>query len=149
MDFLPAAERAAAVVNGAPADLTAFAAELRPVFEAGSSGDDQGAVDLLNGLLARHPVRPGIAGADGDWRLAVANPDGPEADTVVAESLLALTMLVCDLGPHRLGVCAAGDCEDAYIDASPNASRRYCSERCSSRSNVAAFRARQRDEATA
>ncbi len=148
MDFLPAAERAAALVSGAPGDLADFAAELRPVFEAASDGEDQRVVDGLNALLARHPVRPGITGGDGRWQLAVARPDGPEADTVVAESLLALTMLVCDLGPHRLGICGAPGCDAAYVDASPNASRRYCSERCSSRANVQAYRARQR-EATA
>jgi predicted RNA-binding Zn ribbon-like protein len=30
------------------------------------------------------------------------------------------------------------------VDTSPNQSRRYCSDRCSSRANVAAYRARQR-----
>jgi predicted RNA-binding Zn ribbon-like protein len=31
-----------------------------------------------------------------------------------------------------------------FVDTSPNQSRRYCSDRCSSRANVAAYRARQR-----
>jgi predicted RNA-binding Zn ribbon-like protein len=31
------------------------------------------------------------------------------------------------------------------VDTSPNQSRRYCSDRCSSRANVAAYRARQRE----
>ncbi len=146
MDFLPAAERAAALVTGgAPPELADFAAALRPVFEAASDGDEERAVGGLNQLLARFPVRPGITGEPGQWRLAVARPDGPQADTVIAESLLALTMLVCDLGPHRLGICAAPDCEAAYVDASPNASRRYCSERCASRVNVQAYRSRQRE----
>jgi hypothetical protein len=33
------------------------------------------------------------------------------------------------------------------VDVSPNQSRRYCSDRCSSRANVAAYRARQREAA--
>ena len=48
------------------------------------------------------------------------------------------------LGPTRLGVCSAPPCRQAYVDTSPNQSRRYCSERCSSRANVAAYRARQK-----
>ena len=40
-------------------------------------------------------------------------------------------------------------CEHVYVDTSPNRSRRYCSERCSSRANVAAYRARRRAVASA
>ena len=41
----------------------------------------------------------------------------------------------------------AEDCQDVFVDTSPNRSRRYCSDRCSSRANVAAYRARRRAEA--
>jgi predicted RNA-binding Zn ribbon-like protein len=58
--------------------------------------------------------------------------------------LLGLAKLVCDLGPDRLGVCSAAPCTDVFVDTSPNRSRRYCSDRCSSRANVAAYRARKR-----
>ena len=34
--------------------------------------------------------------------------------------------------------------EQVFVDTSPNQSRRYCSDRCSSRANVAAYRARRR-----
>ena len=59
--------------------------------------------------------------------------------------LLGLASVVCELGPTRLGVCSAAPCTNAYVDTSPNQSRRYCSDRCSSRANVAAYRARQRE----
>ena len=45
---------------------------------------------------------------------------------------------------HRLRVCGAEDCDDVLVDLSKNRSRLYCSATCSSRVNVAAFRARQR-----
>ncbi|WP_141743598.1 CGNR zinc finger domain-containing protein, partial [Streptomyces abyssalis] len=32
----------------------------------------------------------------------------------------------------------------AYLDTSTNRSRRYCSDRCATRANVAAYRARKR-----
>jgi predicted RNA-binding Zn ribbon-like protein len=41
-------------------------------------------------------------------------------------------------------VCHAASCTNVFVDTSPNQSRRYCSDRCSSRENVAAYRARQR-----
>mgnify|MGYP006209976951 CR=1 FL=1 len=48
------------------------------------------------------------------------------------------------LGATRLGLCSEPRCDNVYVDTSPNQSRRYCSDRCSSRANVAAFRARQK-----
>ena len=66
---------------------------------------------------------------------------GAAADEVDAE---LLPTLVCDLGATRLGICSEPRCENVFVDTSPNQSRRYCSDRCSSRANVAAFRARQK-----
>ena len=64
-------------------------------------------------------------------------------ELLVAESLLGLANLVCELGAARFGVCDASRCTHVFVDTSPNRSRRYCSDRCSSRSNVAAYRARK------
>jgi predicted RNA-binding Zn ribbon-like protein len=61
---------------------------------------------------------------------------------------LGLSTLVCDLGATRLGVCDASPCTNVFVDTSPNQSRRYCSDRCSSRANVAAYRARQKAVST-
>jgi predicted RNA-binding Zn ribbon-like protein len=99
----------------------------------------------LNSLLERHPITPRIADHDpANLHIHVANRAASVADLLVGESLLGLANLVCDLGPTRLGVCAAPPCTNVYVDTSPNQSRRYCSERCSSRANVAAYRARQK-----
>ena len=46
--------------------------------------------------------------------------------------------------PERIGVCSAEGCDNVYVDTSRNASRRYCSNTCASRSTVAAYRARQK-----
>ena len=73
-----------------------------------------------------------------------SNKAASVADLLVGETLMGLATLVCDLGPTRLGVCSAAPCTNVYVDTSPNQSRRYCSERCSSRANVAAYRARQK-----
>lgn len=168
MDVLRYAERSAGLVNAALPDAPALAAyladrewlaeqatdrdclvlrrfqrELRPVFEAG--GERVAVVGGLNELMARHPITPMISDHDPtDLHLHVATRTASVADLLIGESLLGLASLVCDLGPHRLGVCAEPRCDRVYVDTSPNASRRYCSERCSSRANVAAYRARQR-----
>ncbi len=174
MDFVRYAERSAGLVNADLGDgahlvhlvegrawlrdavtdrdasaLRRFVKELRPVFEASNDGDDETVVRRLNDLLAKHPVTPYISGhgdrgASRDWHLHVADADSTVAEVLVAESLLGLSHLVCEHGATRLGVCDASGCTDVFVDTSPNQSRRYCSDRCSSRANVAAYRARQK-----
>ena len=107
-------------------------------------------VDGLNALMVRHPITPRISDHDpDDLHMHVATKSASVAELLVGESLLGLANLVCDLGPTRLGVCAASPCTNVYVDTSPNQSRRYCSDRCSSRANVAAYRARQKAAARA
>jgi predicted RNA-binding Zn ribbon-like protein len=58
---------------------------------------------------------------------------------------MGLTMAFLDLGRARLGACDDPRCRGVFLDTSRNRSRRYCSDRCASRANVAALRRRQRD----
>ncbi|MGH3445625.1 MAG: CGNR zinc finger domain-containing protein [Nocardioidaceae bacterium] len=137
------------VERDAPA-LRRFVKELRPVFEASNAGDEVDVVARLNALLAKHPVTPYIAGHRGtdvggsNWHMHVTDRQSSVAELLVAESLMGLSTLVCDLGATRLGVCDSSPCTSVFVDTSPNQSRRYCSDRCSSRANVAAYRARQK-----
>ena len=175
MDFLRYAERSAALLNTEITDVAAlqahladrewlvaqctdrdcmllrkFQRELRPVFEASAAHDTAGVVEGINELMVRHPITPRIASHDdAGLHLHVATKSQSVAELLVGESLLGLATLICDLGPTRLGVCAASPCTNVYVDTSPNQSRRYCSDRCSSRANVAAYRARQKAVATA
>ena len=170
MDFIRYAERAAALVNADLADeahlrahladrvwlhasltagdLTALRQvqpELREVFEASDAEDVPRVVSGLNDLLARHPVTPMISDHDPrKLHMHVANRAASVADLIVGEALMGLANVVCDLGPTRLGTCTAAPCDHVFVDTSPNGSRRYCSDRCSSRANVAAYRARQK-----
>ena len=119
--------------------------ELRPIFVASDAGDEEQVVSLVNGLLAKYPVSPYIAGHDSQtWHLHVAERGSSVAALITAECIMGLAMLAVDFGPTRLGVCSADRCDNVFVDTSPNKSRRYCSDRCSSRANVAAFRARQK-----
>jgi predicted RNA-binding Zn ribbon-like protein len=124
--------------------------ELRPVFESSSAGDGELVVSLVNALLSKHPVSPHIAGHDSlTWHLHVAERGSSVSSLMTAECVMGLAMLVVDFGPTRLGVCSSAKCDNVFIDTSPNSSRRYCSDRCSSRANVAAYRARRKAESHA
>lgn len=170
MDFIRYAESAAALLNADLPDvdtllahldrrewlhptvvdrdvttLRNFQAALRPVFEASDVGDVRTVVSTLNDLLIEHPVTPMISDHDPtDLHMHVANRAASVSDLLISESLMGLANLVCDLGAARLGLCHAAKCDRVFVDTSPNQSRRYCSERCSSRANVAAYRARQK-----
>jgi predicted RNA-binding Zn ribbon-like protein len=125
--------------------LRRFQGRLRRVFEASAAGDVRRVTALLNELLLAHPITPQISDHEPDGlHIHVAPGAASVAELLVSESLLGLANLVCDLGPTRLGVCHASPCTNVYLDTSPNRSRRYCSDRCSSRANVAAYRARQK-----
>ena len=170
MDFLRYAEASAALLNADLSDvdglvaylgergwlqeratdrdcmqLRKFQRELRPVFEAGEADQVADVVGGLHELMAQYPITPRISDHEQHHlHLHVATENASVAELLVGESLLGLANLVCDLGADRLGVCAAAPCTQVFVDTSPNRSRRYCSDRCSSRTNVAAFRARQK-----
>ncbi len=121
--------------------------DLRAIFAASDAGDEDLVVELVNALLTRHPASPYIAGHDSQtWHLHVAERGSSVAGLVTAECAMGLAMLVVDYGATRLGVCSSDKCDSVFIDTSPNSSRRYCSDRCSSRANVAAYRARRKAE---
>jgi predicted RNA-binding Zn ribbon-like protein len=119
---------------------------LRAVFDAAAAGDSQAAVERLNAALARHGPQASISGHDdSDWHLHVASTDAPVADEYGAGAVMGLTMAFLDLGRERFGTCADERCRGVFLDTSRNRSRRYCSDRCATRANVAALRRRRRD----
>ena len=132
-----------------PTDLAPLAAlrtGLRAVFDAADRGDSAAMVAGLNRALDDHRARPSISGHDdNDWHLHVASADAPVADEYAAGAVMGLTMAFLDLGRERFGTCADARCRGVFIDTSRNRSRRYCSDRCATRANVAALRRRQRD----
>ena len=118
-------------------------AELRKIFSASAEGDGAEAVETLNALLIQHPIHPQISGHDGQrWHLHLTE-SGSVADKYAAGAVMGLAVLVTDIGTERLGLCQAASCDAAFLDTTTNQSRRYCSDRCASRSNVAAYRARR------
>ena len=101
-------------------------------------------LDRLNELLALARPRPYATDHDGELHLHYARPDAPALEQLTTTVAMGLSQVVAQHGWQRLGVCSAEGCDDVYVDTSRNASRRYCSNTCASRSTVAAYRARQK-----
>ena len=133
------------------ADLTvtgrevARVAEVADLVRAVAVAEDEDAVlHGLNELLARARPRPYATAHDGELHLHYARDDAGPLEQLTTTVAMGLSQVVVQHGWQRLGVCSADGCDDVYVDTSRNASRRYCSNTCASRSTVAAYRARQR-----
>ena len=114
---------------------------VRDVATAESQGE---VIGRLNELLARAHPQPYATDHDGDLHLHHSRPGTPVLEQLTTTVAMGLASVVAQHGWQRLGVCSAEACDDVYVDTSRNASRRYCSNTCASRSTVAAYRARQK-----
>ena len=130
-------------------DLTTFRRaqrKLRAVFVHGSAGEDAEAVEILNALLEQFPVQPRISGHPGnDWHMHVTGRGSSVASEFIAGSAWGLSAWLCRYKGARFGVCADARCGNVYLDTSSNCCRRFCSERCATRSHVAAHRVQDHD----
>jgi predicted RNA-binding Zn ribbon-like protein len=126
--------------------LRSLRAEFRAFFAACADGDGEDAAARLNALLIQHPVQPQLSGHDGQrWHVHYTE-SGSVADKYAAGAVMGLAVRLTDLGMDRFGVCQAAGCRGVFIDVSTSNTRRYCSDRCTNRSNVSAFRARKRGD---
>jgi predicted RNA-binding Zn ribbon-like protein len=131
------------VTNRDRAGLRLWAGHLHEVFAA---KDAEEAARILNQLLDAVTTQPYITDHEGaGLHLHYAPPEASALHRVQASTAMGLANLVCDYGTSRFGVCRAAGCECVYVDVSRNAQRRFCSEACANRTNVAAFRARARN----
>ncbi|MEH6375271.1 CGNR zinc finger domain-containing protein [Streptomyces sp. KLMMK] len=154
--FGPSAQGARRAGDSDVTRLRAVRARLRAVFEAAAEGDEVRAVDLLNALLMEYPVSPQVSGheyrdEDGrpKWHMHIADHAANAGASYAATACMGLAVHLTEYGVDRLGICQASPCRNAYLDTSTNRSRRYCSDRCATRANVAAYRARKRLESRA
>ncbi|MEU6979865.1 CGNR zinc finger domain-containing protein [Streptomyces sp. NPDC046371] len=152
--FGEASQMARRVTDSDVTRFRAVRARLRAVFTAADEGDHTRAVDLLNSLLLEFPVSPQISGHDyldeegrPRWHMHLADHPSNATAGYAAIAAMGLAFHLTEFGADRLGLCQAAPCRNAYLDTSTNRSRRYCSDRCATRANVAAYRARKRLEA--
>ncbi|MFJ9416155.1 CGNR zinc finger domain-containing protein [Streptomyces sp. NPDC101227] len=163
--FGPAQQAARRATDSDVTRLRTVRARLRAVFEAADTGDEVLAVDLLNALMMEFPVSPQISGHEfrdnagtsrssgaesgggrPHWHMHIADHAANATASYTATACMGLAFHLTELGIDRLGICEARPCRNAYLDTSTNRSRRYCSDRCATRANVAAYRARKRLE---
>lgn len=109
------------------------------------STDNEERVDRLNLMLDRYTARPSITNHDGSgWHLHFRDPAVSFAETLAGATTAAAAQYLCDRGMHRVGRCAAADCEQAFVDFSRPGKQRYCTHVCANRDAVRRYRERTR-----
>ena len=126
------------------ADVEKAGTTARLVRAVALAGSQPEVLTRLNELLALARPRPYATDHDGDLHLHYAHRDASVLEQLTTTVAMGLSQVVVQHGWQRLGVCSAEGCDDVYVDTSRNASRRYCSNTCASRSTVAAYRARRK-----
>ncbi len=116
---------------------------LRPLLRQLLTSDRDGAVDIVNQILADSRALPRLVRhGDTDWHLHAVSDDRPFADRIAVETAMAMIDVIRADEMSRLQICAA-DCDGIVLDLSRNRSRRFCSTTCGNRTAVAAYRARK------
>jgi predicted RNA-binding Zn ribbon-like protein len=127
-----------------PRDAAAVARTSGLIRQVAVAGTEPEVKERLNALLTLASPRPYATDHDGELHLHYARPDASVLEQLTTTVAMGLSQVVVQHGWRRLGVCSAEGCDDVYVDTSRNASRRYCSNTCASRSTVAAYRARRK-----
>lgn len=115
---------------------------LRRVFE---SDDDDVAAGRVNVLLDRYGATPRLSSHSGNPHFHFEPLDSSMVSWLGAVTSMGLASVIVENGVERFGVCCSGTCKDVYVDTSRNKSRRHCSNTCSTREAVAAYRKRRSD----
>ncbi len=113
--------------------------QLRGVFDA---ANDTEAARILNGVLGEVGATPRISVHGIGPHLHFEASGDSVARWLGAVTAMGLTTALIEGGFERFGTCDSKTCDDAYVDTSRNRSRRNCSEKCTTRENVAAYRSR-------
>ena len=125
-------------------EVRALRSRLRKVFNA---VDVKTAAEMLNAALADASASPRVSVHNDKAPHFHFEPDGGNpARWLGAVTAMGLAVALVEGGLDRLGSCASTTCEDVFVDTSRNRSRSHCSDTCTTRENVAAFRKRQRAE---
>ena len=116
---------------------------LRTVWDA----EEAAAADLVNAMLREARALPQLVRHDEwDYHLHATPPDAPLHVRMMVEAAMAFVDVIRMKELDRLRLCVADDCGDVLVDLSKNRSRRFCDQTCGNRANVAAYRARRRQD---
>lgn len=121
-----------------------FVRSLRPRLRELWTLDEEGVAEAVNAILRETGALPQVVNhADAGYHLHATRPEAPLADRMAVEAAMGLVDVLRQGELRRLRGCAASGCEHLLVDLTKNRSRRFCSETCANRTNVAAFRARR------
>jgi predicted RNA-binding Zn ribbon-like protein len=127
------------------ADVVTVRAFLARWADVVDEGSEPIRADLLNQLLATTAAYPRLTNHVGDgWHLHYRAPDLPVGEVVAALVSVGTALHLTGRGMHRLGRCAAPDCDRAFGDFSRTGRQRYCGTVCSNRDAVRRHRERAR-----
>ena len=116
-------------------------ARLRSVWEADSA---ESAADVINDILGAVDAQPRVSvHGDRGPHLHFEPERGDPVKILGAVTAMGLGVALIEGGWERFGICASATCADVYIDTSKNRSRLHCSDTCTTRESVAAYRARR------
>ncbi len=130
------------------AELTAIRRLRESLREVIDSPDEATASARLNAILNDHGAQPRVSVHNGAPHFHFEPVDSTMTAWLGATTAMSLASVMVEDGIERFGTCHAGDCDDVYVDASRNKSRRHCSSTCSTREAVSAFRRRQTSDDT-
>ena len=131
--------RSLALATVDAATLEAAVHRVRGVLASPSPG---AAAAAVNALLAAAPAATELTELDdGRWAVRPHLPAGvPAAESYLAVAAFALAEWFAERGRPAWGICAAAECELAFIDEGRRAPQRFCSTACATRTRVAAHR---------
>ena len=123
-------------------DVRSLRETIREIIE---SGDEELAAGRVNSLLDAYGATPRLSTHSGTPHLHFEPMESAMVCWLGAITAMGLASVIVEHGVDRFGVCGSSGCNDVYIDTSRNRSRRHCSNTCSTREAVAAYRKRQTD----
>ncbi len=118
--------------------------ELRPRLRQIWHEDEDGVVEIINGLLREAHALPQLVKHD-QWHyhLHATPAAAPLATRMAVEAAMAMVDVVRSGELARLRICESPTCDDVVVDLSKNRSKRFCDGSCGNRAAVAAYRARK------
>jgi predicted RNA-binding Zn ribbon-like protein len=119
--------------------------DLRPGLRELWAADEEGVVEIVNGMLRAARALPQLVRHDEwDYHLHAAPDGAPLAQRIAVEVAMAMVDVVRAKELSRLRSCAYPGCGDVLVDLSKNRSKRFCDAICGNRAAVDAYRARRR-----
>jgi predicted RNA-binding Zn ribbon-like protein len=126
-------------------DLAAIQKLRTSLREVIDSADEELAAGKVNDLLDAYGATPRLSTHSGTPHFHFEPVESSIVCWLGAITAMGLASVIVEHGVERFGVCDSTTCDDVFVDTSRNRSRRHCSNTCSTREAVAAYRKRQAD----